>query len=134
MYYPCTENKGADQLRGYCDADLCFCFRICSLLVFSRGGSNDDDFGTISPTLTYSFFKPCVKVFKSYTKGVDVLVQNVYNESKMRTYQAGCHSSLLSERIATHLPYFFPQTYNLFSLNPRICLLAPQILKTNDSP
>ena len=22
MYYPCSENKGADQLRGYCEADL----------------------------------------------------------------------------------------------------------------
>ena len=22
LYYPCSENKGADQLRGYCEADL----------------------------------------------------------------------------------------------------------------
>ena len=22
MYYPCSENKGADQLRSYCEADL----------------------------------------------------------------------------------------------------------------
>ena len=21
MYYPCSENKGADQIRGYCEAD-----------------------------------------------------------------------------------------------------------------
>ena len=42
LYYPSTENKGADQLRGYCEADLrnreadlrlCFC--ICKMLVFS---------------------------------------------------------------------------------------------------
>ena len=25
----CSENKGADQLRGHNAADLCFCFRIC---------------------------------------------------------------------------------------------------------
>ena len=37
--YPCSENKGADQLRGYREADLRLCFRICRLLVFSRGGS-----------------------------------------------------------------------------------------------
>ena len=37
--YPCSENKGADQLRGYRKADLRLCFRICRLLVFSRGGS-----------------------------------------------------------------------------------------------
>ena len=39
MYYPCSENKGADQLRGYREADLRLCFRICRLLVFPRGGS-----------------------------------------------------------------------------------------------
>ena len=34
--YPCSENKGADQLRGYCEADLRLCFRICKMLVFSH--------------------------------------------------------------------------------------------------
>ena len=29
------ENKGADQLCGYSEADLRLCFRICKLLVFS---------------------------------------------------------------------------------------------------
>ena len=31
MYYPCSENKGADQLCGYMyhEADLRLCFRIC---------------------------------------------------------------------------------------------------------
>ena len=28
MYYPCSENKDADQLRGYREADLRLCFRI----------------------------------------------------------------------------------------------------------
>ena len=27
-YYPFSENKGADQLRSYCEADLHLCFRI----------------------------------------------------------------------------------------------------------
>ena len=40
MYYPSSENKGADQLRGYREADLRLCFRICRLLVFPRDGSN----------------------------------------------------------------------------------------------
>ena len=39
LYYPSSENKGADQLRGYREADLRLCFRICRLLVFLRGGS-----------------------------------------------------------------------------------------------
>ena len=40
LYYPCSENKGADQLRGYREAYLRLCFRLCRLLVFPRGGSN----------------------------------------------------------------------------------------------
>ena len=39
MYYPCSENKGADQLRGYREADLRLCFRLVRLLVFPCGGS-----------------------------------------------------------------------------------------------
>ena len=41
MYFPCSENKGADQLRGYREADLRLCFRICKNPVFSRQGSNN---------------------------------------------------------------------------------------------
>ena len=32
LYYPSSENKGADQLRGYREADLRLCFRICKTL------------------------------------------------------------------------------------------------------
>ena len=39
MHYPCGENKGADQLHGYREADLRLCFRICKKPVFSRRGS-----------------------------------------------------------------------------------------------
>ena len=35
LYYLFSENKGVDQLRGYREADLRLCFRICRLLVFS---------------------------------------------------------------------------------------------------
>ena len=35
LYYLCSENKGADQLQGYREADLRLCFRICKMLVFS---------------------------------------------------------------------------------------------------
>ena len=39
FYYPCSENKGADQLRGYREADLRLCFRLGRWLVFPCGGS-----------------------------------------------------------------------------------------------
>ena len=35
LYYPSSENKGADQLRGYREADLRLCFRLCRMLVFT---------------------------------------------------------------------------------------------------
>ena len=39
LYCPCSENKGADQLRGHCEADLRLCFQMCKNPVFSRRGS-----------------------------------------------------------------------------------------------
>ena len=35
LYYPYSENKGADQLRGYREADLRLCFCISENPVFS---------------------------------------------------------------------------------------------------
>ena len=35
LYYLCSENKCADQLRGYREADLRLCFRIWKMFVFS---------------------------------------------------------------------------------------------------
>ena len=35
LYYSYSENKGADQLRSYCAADLRLCFRVCKKPVFS---------------------------------------------------------------------------------------------------
>ena len=39
----CSENKGADQLRSYREADLRLFFRISKKPVFSRRGSFDYD-------------------------------------------------------------------------------------------
>ena len=36
FYYPCSENKGADQLRSHCAADLRSCFRISKKPVFAK--------------------------------------------------------------------------------------------------
>ena len=41
LYYPYSENKGTDQLRSYCAADLRLCFRICKRPVFSQRDSYD---------------------------------------------------------------------------------------------
>ena len=42
LYYPSSKNKGADQLRGYREADLRLCFRLGKNPVFSRCGSYDE--------------------------------------------------------------------------------------------
>ena len=39
FYFLYRENKGAEQLRSFCAADLQLCFRICKYLVFSRPSS-----------------------------------------------------------------------------------------------
>ena len=39
LYYPSSENKGADQLRVNREADLRLCFCQGRLLVFPQGGS-----------------------------------------------------------------------------------------------
>ena len=41
LNYPSSENKGADQLRGYREADLRLCFHLCRLFVFPWGGSKE---------------------------------------------------------------------------------------------
>ena len=52
MHFPYGENKGADQLRGYREADLRLCFRKCKKPIFSRRGSNSWD-----PYLKYDINK-----------------------------------------------------------------------------
>ena len=41
LYYPSSENKGADQLRSDCKADLRLCFCIGKIPVLPRRGSFD---------------------------------------------------------------------------------------------
>ena len=40
LYYPSGENKGADQLRGYREADLRLCFRIYAKNRFSHDAAH----------------------------------------------------------------------------------------------
>ena len=54
LYYLCSVNKGADQLRGYREADLRLCFRICKTLVYSRSGSNSFSSGAVACSSSYA--------------------------------------------------------------------------------
>ena len=75
LYYLCSENKGADQLRSYCAADLRLCFRkfICKKQVFSwvltrlilwRGLLNSDTFPGEDNVLYMVLVTGCLSVGK----------------------------------------------------------------------
>ena len=69
LYYPCSKNKGADQLRSYCEADQRLCFRLCRLLVFPFGGSYISVLKFLEcyvPTKSFEFYRN-LKV--NYCKG-----------------------------------------------------------------
>ena len=36
LYYPCSKNKGASQIRSYCEAELRLCFRMYAKCWFSH--------------------------------------------------------------------------------------------------
>ena len=60
LYYPYSENKGADQLRRYREADLGLCFRICKKPVFSRRGSYDGNFVAKNVSKDLKTLKFCI--------------------------------------------------------------------------
>ena len=67
MHYACSENKGADQLRGYREADLRLCFRICKKPVFSRRGSNGRKHQMTAFSTTYGQRTRKMSIQKSLT-------------------------------------------------------------------
>ena len=84
LYYRCSENKGADQLCGYHEADLRLCFRICKKPVFSRRGSYElhgvkTGLGgfrhkpAFSSTGTASILKFCLQKLFKYAKAACLL-------------------------------------------------------------
>ena len=62
LYYLCSENKGADQLRGYREADLRLCFRIYKKQVFSRRGSREAGNYDKTPMQYNAIFHGCNNV------------------------------------------------------------------------
>ena len=76
MYNPSSENKGADQLRGYRKADLRLCFRLYRLLVFPWGGSNNMLLAHVGDKhLCTNKFMVCVK----FVQGLRVQILNKNN-------------------------------------------------------
>ena len=64
LYYPFSENKGADHLRGYREADLRLCFRICKKPVFSQRGSYGFTSNNVKCTII-RFEREILKLFLS---------------------------------------------------------------------
>ena len=72
-----SENKGADQLRGYCEADLRLCFRIGKNPIFSRCSSNSarNDLMRLKKTILMYHGQTCITD-----------VQNMSGEKCQRNY------------------------------------------------
>ena len=124
LYYPCSENKGADQLRSYCEADLRLCFRLCRLFVFPCGDSNyipilvfPDKYITVygqpgslhlgkqpHHTVTLLYY-PC-----SENKGADQL--RSYCEADLRLYFRLCRLFVFPCGDSNYIPILiFPDKY-----------------------
>ena len=59
LYYPCSENKDADQLRGYREADLRLCFRIYAKIRFSHDAAHMENILFINAVKCIFFFSYC---------------------------------------------------------------------------
>ena len=86
MYYPCSENKDADQLRGYREADLRLCFRICKMPVFSRRGSFDSDLidvktGNAHYLIIYRQIKKSIETHNDFVRA-EVLLMHCESASR----------------------------------------------------
>ena len=57
MYYPCSENKDADQLCGYREAVLRLCFRIMQIVGFLMCGSYDAKYEPYHEKIDFSHAK-----------------------------------------------------------------------------
>ena len=73
LFYPSSENKGTDQLRGYREADLRLCFRLCKLLVFSWGGSYDN--------------KNLLHALGNYSRKTNIPTQQIINDINLNKYE-----------------------------------------------
>ena len=74
LYYPCSKNKGDDQLCGYRKADLRLCFRTAKLIsafVFAHAKN-----GFLTTQLKYLLFESTV-IYNIY--GIQVFLKRSYN-------------------------------------------------------
>ena len=98
MYYPSSENKGADQLRGFREADLRLCFRICRLLVFSLGGS----FNWQRRISTYVYFKHGFKCFIENIVKKKAMIRKWCNQKEITTAKTEVGKTKLTYSTGTY--------------------------------
>ena len=81
MYYLCSENKGADQLRGYREADLRLCFRICKKPVFLRRGSFHDPDSALTFLHSLEYTTKQNKTINKTEDGVDTKMIEITSDT-----------------------------------------------------
>ena len=93
MYYPCSENKGADQLRGHREADLRLCFRLCKLLFFSCTGSLPKTLiGSVHVTSVTGTLKASLYILRKSTTEICIERTILISANRMLFFcRAFCH-------------------------------------------
>ena len=109
MYYPSSENKGADQLRDYREADLRLCFRIYAKSRFSHDAAHNIQltFTTEKLSLGPDTNRPVqVHIYTtkiSHTPFTQLLPTRVcFTNAGVNTYGAEIH------KVRKHAIYAFP--------------------------
>ena len=90
MYCLCSENKGADQLRGYREADLRLCFRLCGGSFLKMKEVHADCFCTSLPGLhSTSMARWCCSTRSSW-------------HQYLMTLCTTCHTSTVNSTMENH--------------------------------
>ena len=126
LYYASSENKGADQLRSYCEADLRLCFRLSRLLVFPCGGSFAMTFSVLSRCpIKWRQRQSMIKVWTEATKSNKQfcikLIEHDMTSTKRLKHAVCCSGDVACQSHGLNL---FPLVHNMSFVQFNVCLIV----------
>ena len=84
MYYPSSENKGADQLRGYREADLRLCFRHADCWFSDEAAQMFYQETRKFEVYEKQYFQGCTDIFHTTTPILFECISDIYKENKKK--------------------------------------------------
>ena len=116
LYYPCSENKGADQLRSYCEADLRLWFRMCKYYTKYKSNTNCiwQRITKTCPCNIQRFFSAVISENYIHWKMFEVFI------FLLKTYIVGTRYNSLGEAVltSTHNVCFESKIRKKYRYNP----------------